>query len=109
MSGVWANMMQFYLPWKLTEADEKQLAQQTSDTERLIAREVERFSQEKVRRLKELGVEVDESKPPVEPSDQDQDQPPQRLSASDEKTNHDNHHEDPDYVTVENEEDTVIY
>ncbi|KAB5570167.1 pinin/SDK/memA/ protein conserved region-domain-containing protein [Coniochaeta sp. 2T2.1] len=109
----------FYLPWKLTEAQDKQLAQQAEDTERLIAREVERFQREKVRRLKELGVEVDELKPAAEPTEKDRDQPPRKPSAADEKatleeashdkSNHDNHHDDPDYVTVENEEDTVIY
>ncbi|KAB5558567.1 pinin/SDK/memA/ protein conserved region-domain-containing protein [Coniochaeta sp. 2T2.1] len=109
----------FYLPWKLTEAQEKQLAQQADDTERLIAREVERFERESVRRLKELGVEVDETKPPAEHTEKDRDQPPQKPSATDgkatreeashDKSNHDNHHDDPDYVTVENEEDTVIY
>lgn len=113
----------FYLPWKLTEAQENARKEQIRDTKELIEKELEDFKQRKAQRLRELGVKVGEPEPSEDTNSRSLDRPrPQysstREEASHEKThekvtheraNHDKDHDDSGYVMVEAEEDTVIY
>ncbi|KAH8909827.1 hypothetical protein BR93DRAFT_924833 [Coniochaeta sp. PMI_546] len=111
----------FYLPWKLTEAQENMLKEQILDATELIDKEVEQFKRRKEKRLRELGVTVGEPEPSEDTNSRAPDKSrPQssstksaRPTSSHEKThekaNHDKDHDDPGYVMVEAEEDTVIY
>lgn len=97
------------------------LKEQILDTTELIDKEVEQFKRRKEQRLRELGVTVGEPEPSEDTNNRAPDKSrPQssstksaRPTSSHEKThekaNHDKDHDDPGYVMVEAEEDTVIY
>lgn len=123
---------QYYVPWKLTKAQEATLTEQKRNAEGLVAREKADFARQKVERLKELGVRVSEHEPSNATNKQARlesspnvDPPsmaggrssvsvPKVDGAADverrsSKAGHEKEHEDPGYVMVEAEEDTVIY
>ncbi|OIW33612.1 hypothetical protein CONLIGDRAFT_628522 [Coniochaeta ligniaria NRRL 30616] len=112
----------FYLPWKLTEAQETMRKEQILDATELIAKEAQQFKHRKEQRLKELGVTVGEPEPSEDANSRALDHPRPQSSLSTksapvisshekthEKAHHDKDHDDPGYVMVEAEEDTVIY
>jgi hypothetical protein len=127
-----AHTQQYYLPWKLTEAQEATIKLQGRDAEEQVAQEKADYARRRVQRLKELGVTVSEpdpledtnagapspdetsSKMDVEPSGPKNVDEEQNLSSKGEEAGqppagHDKDHDDAGYVMVEAAEDTVIY
>lgn len=48
--------LQYYRPWELTKAQERIVEEQVRAAKEKIDREVEEFEDEKVRRLRDLGI-----------------------------------------------------
>ena len=111
-----AKTLQYYLPWKLTEAQELTRKEQILKTTDTIVKEKEQFRRQKGEKLKELGVKLDAPDTAEDAHRRAPDHEPLSVTskaipdqASHEETNHEKDHDDAGYVMVEGEEDTVIY
>lgn len=105
--------MQFYLPWKLTEAQESQIDEQTRRTRTQVDGEVEAFKARKESHLREHGRSKRSATPgesaPAAEAVIDKSPSTNGMEEQDRGHQHHHHHDESADMVEEAEEDMVIY